>query len=86
MTTIELLVHCKSRGPKLRIPDLLWQRHMHLEENLKVLCDDDCLTPPDGFHDMCICILEPRSGLIAVGRHYATILFGEGPTCNKQQT
>lgn len=82
MTTVDLLARCQTRKFQHWVPDLIGQRQMHLEENLKPLRDD---ATPSGFHDMYINILVPRSTLTSFGRRYATILFEEDPACNKQQ-
>lgn len=76
MTTVELLDYCRTRNPQPCVPDLLWQRQTHRDENLGILCSDD-LSSPTGFHDTYILILETRSWLNAVGRIYATVLFME---------
>lgn len=61
MTTVELLIHCQTRKPQPCIPDLIWQRDMHRNENLAILCSDDFPTP-EGFHDTCRVIIEPEVG------------------------
>lgn len=84
MTTVELLIHCQTRSPQPCVPDLLWQRQMHRDENLGILCSDD-RSSPNGFHDTYIAILETQSWLRTLDRTYATILFMEGGGCSKPQ-
>lgn len=84
MTTVELLIHCQTRRPQPCVPDLLWQRQMHRDANLEILCRDYDRTP-NGFHDTYIAILETRSWLRTLDRTYATVLFREDAGCSKPQ-
>lgn len=83
MTTVELLIHCQTRKPQPCVPDLIWQRQMHLHENLYVLRGGYDDSTPNGFHDMYMTILETRSWLRTIGRTYATVLFKGGRGCSK---
>ena len=85
MTTVELLILCQTQEPQPCVPDLLWQRQMHRDANLEVLCNDYDDATPNGFHDTYLAILETQSWLTTVGRTYATVLFREDAGCNKQQ-
>ena len=85
MTTVELLVFCQTRKPQPCVPDLIWQRQMHRDENLQVLCSDYDDAAPNGFHDTYMAIIETRSWLITLGRTYPTVLFTKGTTCSKPQ-
>ena len=84
MTTVELLIHCQARRPQPCIPDLLWQRQMHRDENLEILCRDYDRTP-NGFHDTDLAILETRRWLRTLDRTYATVLFRKDAGCSKPQ-
>lgn len=86
MTTVELLAYCRARKHEPYIPDLVWQREAHHDENLRSLCGDDvALTPNNGYHDMYNLILENRSWLLTTRRTYATVLFKGGVTCSEPQ-
>lgn len=87
MTTVELLAFCRARKKEPCAPDLVWQKEMHRDENLRYLCggDDDTLTPRTGYHDMYDTILENRSWLLTTRRTYATVLFKGGVTCSEPQ-
>jgi hypothetical protein len=86
MTTVELLAYCRAREREPCIPDLIWQREVRRDDNLRFLCEYDvALTPNNGYHDMYDFILENRSCLLTTGRPYATVLFTENPACSKPQ-
>lgn len=78
MTTVELLAYCRAQDHQPCIPDLVWQREMHRDENLSFLCSSSDFNSPNGFHDMYDTILGTRSWLLVTKRTYATVLFTEG--------
>ena len=84
MTTVELLVYCQAQGPQPYAPDLIWQRNMHRDANLAILCNDGSSTP-ESFHDMYMAIMEIRSWLLTIERSYETVLFMEDAGCSKPQ-
>lgn len=85
MTTVELLAYCRAHKPQPCIPDLVWQREMHRDENIGLLRDGIDLISANGFQDMYDSILETRNWLVTVERTYATVLFTEDTTCSKPQ-
>ena len=78
MTTVELLAYCRAQKRQPCVPDLLWQREAHHDENIGLLRGKGAgVLTPNGFHDMYATILETRSWLVTVERTYATVLFTE---------
>lgn len=82
MTTIELLAYCRVQEC---VPDLVWQREMHRDENLRALCDEEAFLAPNGHHDMYDVILETHNWLLQMKRTYATVLFAESAACSEPQ-
>lgn len=84
MTTVELLAYCRAQKPQPCVPDLVWQREAHHDENIRLLRGKDAdYLAPNGFHGMYDTILETRSWLVATKRTYATVLFTEGAACSE---